>query len=492
MKNILNSSLNFVRNLTKSKEFMTLNKTGLYASILAFITIVVMGIALRYFGPFGRNSIYEFKPTLPNTESFLSLNKTGDKLELGGLLLKNKVTRFSLDNQKYLKDIKVALNYKPGQKEIKIGVRANETDPFIYKSLFFDPINSLSWAKIQSNGMTLFQKTKQFDSIPAFLSQLTPDKKVGLYQINVNDLIPFIYPNLKQTNTVITAPIRGNATMYVLVSKGDLNIKVSKQDLNMTDGADSLSLSLSLNNIKVTEANIPDDGFADRSKSKTAAQTTSLSVPKAKPGVYKLDIKFDSAGNDGLISKIEVNQAKVVFGGSVLIWNGAPTAFYTFDPKIVTSTSWADAIQNLKVDDKADLAIKDIKNKFNFDLAKTMKGKPAEEIYKVFSPKGNINFGTGSYFSFNPDTYFDPKIIKAQVLNTNSVQADIEKNLDFILTTLNPNKEQDYWLMSELNFNPADFQLKGDKIFFSLEVPDLDKQGGSLELGGLTVTLISK
>jgi len=440
-----------------------------------------------------RVSVYNFSSTLPSVETFLSLNKTNDQLEMGGLLLKNKVTRFNLVNEKKLDTIKIHMAYKPGQKEIKIGIRGNETNPFVYKSLFFDPINSLTWEKTYYSNLVLYQKIKQFDSVPAFLSNIPTDKKIGIYQVDTNQLVPYIFTGKPVKNkTVIPSPIRGNVTAYVLVTGGDLKIKVTKQDMNMYDGNDVLNATLTLGGVKVGEMQIPDDGFADKSKSQTAPQVYSLNLANAKAGVYKIDLKFDSPSNDSVITNIEVNQAKVVIGGSILIWNNAPATFFTYSTKISANTTWAESIQNLKVDDKADLAIKDIKTKFAFDLAKTITDKYAPDLYKIYSPKGNINFGTGGYFSISPESYFDPAVIKATNLTVSTTQADIEKNYDFVLTTLAPAKEENYWLVSDLILNTAEFPLIEDKIFFSLEIPDLDKQGGSLEVGGLTVSLSTK
>jgi len=407
-------------------------------------------------------------------------------------LIKTKSTRFSLANPKKLSEIAVKFAYKPGQKEIKLGIRGNESDPFVYKSLFFDPLNSLSWDKIEQNGLVLYQKNKEFENIASFASSNLKDKKIATYQVDTNQLVPMVYANNPVGKTVITTPIRGNAVLYVLVTSGDLKIDLTKQDMNVYDGADMLNATVTLAGTKVDEVSLPDDGFADKSKSQTAPQNAAISIAKAKPGVYKIELKFDSASNDSVITKIEINQAKVVMGGSILVWNGVPTTLYTYSSKITTSTSWADSIQNLKIDDKADLAIKDIKNKFAFDLAKTMKGKPEGEIYKVYSPKGNINFGTDSYFAFSPTAYFDPTVIKAQALTTAMTQAEIEKNYDFIITTVAPAREEDYWLISELNWNMSEMNLTGEKVFFSLDIPDIEKQGGSLEVGGLNVVLTSK
>jgi hypothetical protein len=467
-------------------------KTALYAALYIALVYLAGNLLLNYFAPYGKSVTNTFVNNLPGAETFTSLNKEDGKLELGGILLKTKSTRFSIKNIKDLNNVAVHLAYKPGQKEIKLGVRSNESDPFVYKSLFFDPINSLTWEKVEQDGLVLYQKEKTFDNVTSYLTNIPTDKKLATYQLDTNQLVPTMYPKSATGKTIIATPIRGNATAYVLVTGGDLSLKVTKQDINMYEGNDALNITVSLAGTKVTEATVADDGFADKSKSQSAPQVTTVEVKNAKPGVYKVDFKFDSAGGDSVLTKLEFNQTKVVFGGSALLWNATPTTIYTMGQKVTTSTSWPESIQNLKVDDKADLAIKDIKNKFSFDLGKMVQGKPEGELYKVFSPKGNVNLGTDGYMAFSKDAYFDPTLIKATPLTTADAQADIENTYDYILTTVAPAREVDYWLNSDLVLKAADMPLAGDKLFFELAIPEIDKQGGSLEIGGFNVTLNTK
>lgn len=461
--------------------------------LLVFLpSFIIFILFLNFLAPFGKLSTYNFVATLPNAENFSSLNKTDDKLELGGLILKNKSTRFSLNNQKDLQNIKFKFSYKPGQKEIKLGIRGQESDPFFYKTLFFEPLNELSWDKTEQNGITLYQKNKTFESLSSFLGKIPTDKKIGTYQVDSSKLVSMIFPKEENKKTVIETPIRGNATAYVLFTGGNLNIGVSKQDINMYEGSDIFTMTLSLDGSKVAETKIDDDGFVDTKKNETKTQTGNISVADAKAGVYKLEIKYESEGSDSYISKMEINSSKVIFGGSVLVYKNIPATFYTDSTKITTSTSWDDSIQSLKVDDKADLEIKNIKDKFDFDLTKVIKDKAKNELYKIKSPKGRMYFGTDSYFSFSADSFFDPEIIKIQKITANDSQTDIEQNFDYVLTTAPQVKSQADWLVSDLDIGTSEFKFNGDKIFFSLEIPDLDKQGGSLEIKDLKVSLVSK
>lgn len=463
------------------------------ACLAVLVTLFLGSLVVRYLAPAGKVVTASFVQQLPGSETFISLDKSTGQAKLAGVILKAKTSRFSLANSKSLTNIKLQTSFKPGQAEVKFGVRGNESSPYNYQSLYFAPLANLTWDKLESNGLTLYQKQKQFSSVADLVTKMPADKKIGLYQVDPNQLVPLLYPNQsKPSTTVISTPIRDNVATQILVTSGDLNIKVSKQDINMYDGADKLSLILTLAGNKVQELTMADDGFVDKSKSQTAPQTASLNLPNAKPGVYKLELKFDSANNDSFISQIEINQAKVIFESGFLTWGGVPATVYTQAPKLTASTSWGDSLQTLTLDDKTDLVIKDIKNKFDFNLATLAPKKAVNDLFKITTPKGNVNLNVAGYLAFSPESYFNPQLIRGEVLSSSDTAASLEKEFDFILTSLRPVTLKDGWLMAEANFNPADLQLTGEKIFFSLEVPELDKHGGSLEIGGLDVSLSSK
>lgn len=466
-------------------------KKALFVS-LGLLTVALLSyLGYRYIAPFGKVVTNTFVQKLPGADAVTTIDYNGLRTE--SVILKTKATRFSLPRLSNLAEVKFRLNSKPGQSEIKLGVRGDEATPFIYRSLYFAPLATMSWDKVEENGLVLYQKNKTYASVTEFMRNLPVDKKIGSYQVDADQLVPYLYPvESRLSKTIISTPIRGSVSAYILVSGGDLNIKVSKQDINMYDGADTLGLYLSRGGAKVEETTIGDDGFADKSKSQTAPQNAVFNVKNAKPGIYKLEMKFDSQGTDSFISNIEVNQKKIIFDGNILAWGGVAINLFTSVDKVKVNTSWPEGIQKIKLNDKTEFNIKEIKKDYELDLVKLVPGKVAGSLYKITLPKGNVNLRSTGYIAFTADAYFDPQIIKMQPLTTSDTAESIVENYDYVLTTLLPSRDENGYSVSELSLSPADYNLVGDKIFFSLEVPEIEKHGGSLEIGALDTTLISK
>ncbi|MEI6690272.1 MAG: hypothetical protein WCL07_00820 [bacterium] len=474
---------------------MPTNKKNILFAVLYFVIVYIVGkLAFSYIAPFGKALTYKYTQDLPTTDSFISLDRSANKLTMQGTIIKTKSTRFSLPIPKNLSNIKVHMAYKSGQSEIKLGVRGDESSPFVYRSLYFAPLVGISWDKVEENGLMLYQKNRQFTKIGDMLKNLSQDKKLGTYMVDPATIIQAIYPKeAKPVATIITTPIRGGATIQILHTGGDLRIKLNKQDINMYEGEDILHLTLTLNGTKVKEATIGDDGIKDKSSSKTAPQQGEITVTAAKPGVYQLELAYDSQGADSYVSRIEINQKRVIFAGGFLAYGGVATTVYADSPKLTANTSWESSVQDLRLDDKADLPVKEIKTKYEFDLNKLSPGKKQGELYKIAVPKGNMSLSTTGYLSFSQESYFDPSTIsRSQALNSFETPTSITENFDYILTTLPPTTKDGDWTVSDLLLSSSDYQLKGDKIFFELAIPELDKHGGTLEISALDLTLISK
>jgi len=92
------------------------------------------------------------------------------------------------------------------------------------------------------------------------------------------------------------------------------------------------------------------------------------------------------------------------------------------------------------------------------------------------------------YFAFSEDAFFEPSVLKSVDLNTLS---DL-KDIDYVLTTLPQAKKSGDWLVAETSFDPKDIKIEGDKLYFSLEAPELAKYGGELEIDYLEIVVKSK
>jgi hypothetical protein len=454
-----------------------------------YLTFVLMSILVyRQFAPFGKEVTYSFVKALPGAEEITtSVYASAEPLRLAAQLIKNKTSRFSLKADKAkLEQIGVNLKFKPGQKEILIGVRGDEKQAFVYQPIYFAPLETIGWPVVSEKGLYLYQKNKKFNTVADFLKNMPMDKKIATYEVDPNRIQPVSTLPKETGKFSLPFPIRGNHSLYILATNQPLEIKISKQDLNGSDGEDKLKLQLFRGQNLVIEKTLGDDGISDKSQLKALPQEFTLKVEKPEPGIYRLDLVVDAKGSDLTINKIEINQKKVVFNKDLNVVGDKVVTFYTSSNKLTMTAGSDKFLQTLKINDKTDLQIKKAKEKGTVDLSKIEKKK--DELFKVTSPKSNITFSSDGVYAMTADGYFLPAIANSVDLSDFTDFEEINANVDYILTTLPPVKSGD-WIQASVNIDPKLISIAKDSVFFSLEIPELDKHGGSLEIAAMDIIL---
>ena len=89
------------------------------------------------------------------------------------------------------------------------------------------------------------------------------------------------------------------------------------------------------------------------------------------------------------------------------------------------------------------------------------------------------------YFAFSKESFFNPEPIKTVDLSTVS---DIEK-IDYIIANYQPVKKEGDWKVAQAYFDPKNIKVDGDKLYFSLESPELSSYGGEIVIDNLEVTV---
>ncbi|MFH1289861.1 MAG: hypothetical protein ABIH92_00460 [Nanoarchaeota archaeon] len=136
-------------------------------------------------------------------------------------------------------------------------------------------------------------------------------------QREVEDYIPI--------ETVIDTALRGSHTFYIY-AEGDLEVQVTKQDINWYEGADDLNIILyDASGEIMKDTRIADDGIIGVDKESVRLQSGVLRARNLETGVYKLEFK----DFDGLIREIRLNTNKIVaeklFLGGNKMYGGVET-----------------------------------------------------------------------------------------------------------------------------------------------------------------------
>lgn len=450
---------------------------------------VITFLVYKYWSPLGKKLILNFK----SKGSEISLAKVSEhdgNLSIPAQVIKSPTIRFNMDLKSTdIESIVAKLKFKTGPKEIKLGIRGSEKDKFIYQSFYQKLLQDCSWDTIGESGKTLYQKTKNYDDIRQLIEDPPDYRQIASYAINPSMFIQNLLddkltPKKEAKNIEIKTGLRGSHTFVVRVDRAPFYFKLTKQDINMYAGEDKFLLSITLNGQLIEEKSIADDGFVGTEKLKKDPRSVEFNLTDIKPGIYEISAKDESKGSDSVITQIVTNQSKVVIKNDVFTLNDKAITLYTATSPITLTVVHKDYLQTVKLDNTIPLDLKKEGQKYVFDLEKLVKNKKADELYKLETPKTDLSFNSTGYFAFAPEQYFDPEVIHTTDLNT---VASIEE-IDYLLTTVPKATQEGEWLTSEIKFNSQDIKLgENKKLYFSLEMPDLAKYSGELEMAYFTV-----
>jgi len=454
-----------------------------------FVTLAIIGfLVYRFVAPFGKVVKFQFNSKIPGAEKVTNFSPKENKvLQIPSQIIKTRQSKFALELPPgNFETIKAQLKFKPGVKDIKLGVRGNEKDSFLYQPFYHAWIQNLNWDKIEDNGLILWQKEKKFKSIADFIVNPPSKNQVTTYFVDSEKILSLSQDSdNKDEKVIINTPLRGNHTLLVNVKKGPLIVKIAKQDMNAYKGEDKIKLSILKNLTVLTEKVIEDDGITDNATLMMQPQEETIKLEDVKPGIYQVNIVSPGEGADSLITNIEINQKQAVFKNQIFFIDKKSTVLFTDSNKIDVLTYHITSFQTIKLNDKFNLEINKDSQKLPFDLEILTKDEKNGQLYKLESPKNDLIISAEGYFSFSKEAFFNPEGIRA-------VNLENLENLDeinYILSSYKKAKEEDGWLKSEVFFSYKDIRVEGGKLFFSLEIPGIAVSGGQLEIDNLEITV---
>jgi len=453
------------------------------------ISVSVIGfLTYKYWSPLGRKLKFNFGAKDGQITPTLTQGQNGN-FAIPAQIIKNATTRFTMDVKSgEIESVTAKLKFKTGPKEIKLGIRGNEKDKFVYQPFYQKLLQECTWSKVEEVNKFLYQKVKKYDNIDQLVDNPPDYRQIASYNIHPSVLIQkllakgFDQKNAKAID--VKTGLRGTHTFVIRVDKAPFIFKLSKQDINMYAGEDKYLISISRDGKLIEEKSIADDGFVGIEKLKKEPQSVEFNLTDIEPGIYEINAKNESKGGDSVITQITTNQSKLVIKNNVFTLFDKPIIFYINTSPLTLTAVHKEYLQTVKLNDTIPLDLKKEGQKYVFDLESLVKDKKSNEFYKLETPKTDVSFSSTGYFAFAPEQYFDPEVIRATDLNT---VASLDE-IDYLLTSVPKARQEGDWLVSEVTFDPKDIKLDDTKkLYFSLEMPDLAKYSGELEIDSFTV-----
>jgi len=261
-----------------------------------------------------------------------------------------------------------------------------------------------------------------------------------------------------------------------------LDLYVTKQDTNMYDGADELSIVVStLTGEELAAVIIPDDGVSAGEGLPGPLQTRRILLSSLENGTYR--IVLDSPG-DLTVRQIRINTGKLVVGGrSTLV--GMNEVYFDnpllFDPLAIyysssgretarimtTHTAGIQTLYMLGKNSSQELSIDARSVWYNITLD--------EGAFALLIEKQDLTIDLETFFSFTPGSYFTPQRVR-----TVPLERDIEwarENVDYLVVDLwsySPPIVEDGWLVIQAEWPTRELFVENDELVCAITVSPFD------------------
>ena len=482
-------------NIEETKHF-----PKLFMAIGIVLSILIIGfLAYRYIAPFGAIVNYQFTNNnlskLNGVENSQEINKNSKStISIPQQVIRKNIITFNLGLvSNKIKGIWVKMAFKGNPKEIKLGVRGSLEQKYLYQPIYHVLLNDPNIEQVSDN-LIFWQKETNYRSFDEFLSKMPADKLIATYYFDPGVLF-LMQKNPKdssKTQFSSTIKLRGTHALNILIDKQPFTFSVTKQDINMYPGEDTMTVELYKGDQKITDTTIKDDGVTDKSQLTMLGQKGTISIPDLEKGIYKVNLKDNSNSGDMYITKIETNQSKIIFLNNLFIVDKKPTKILTSVNELTVNTNHKDSLQTIKLDNKVNLEINKISSPFVFNFDKIEASKSAglsatETIHTLEMPKNDLPLKGKGYFALTKESFFNPNPLQTVEATTLKLLDSVDYLVGHYNKVAKPDKNGFY--TASIFIDPKDIKIDSNKLFFSLESPDLEKNDGEIVLKNLEVTV---
>jgi len=336
---------------------------------------------------------------------------------------------------------------------IEVGAQT-ENSQWELKPLNLENLNNLNWTQIHSANSILWQKEEKYKSIEEFLANLPEINKIAVYNYDLDYDYKLSNYQAKNYLTVIEPQIAGNYQVLTYIKDETLDFLFEFQADNQVIGLAKIFNSQGQEFLRL---NILGDSLQ-------------IDMPELSEGVYKIVLELP---DEVITSKITSLQRKICFINqlniikeSQLITEAKELVFFAKDPQ---------GLQTVLVENQP-LEINEIWKQVKASL------NPGFKTINI--PKGNLTVIGNAIFAFEPEQYFNPRLINVSPL-TNFEKEGIE----YIIADYSLPLNQDGFKMNNVEFDLAGKQIENGKLRFIISAPGLSLEKQGIKIKNIKVKL---
>lgn len=356
------------------------------------------------------------------------------------------------------------------QSTLFLGLKDRPKTHYAMKPLDHKMLNFLNWPSVADEELTLFQKTKTFETPAQFLDHLPSKTVVASYFLpdDVLKVASRLPANYKKSDEVkiINCGLVGSHTAYICIKDEPLNLIVTKHDLNLKDGADNLQINIYKDDSIVLSKTIDDDGIKTSSGESGKIEVLPIKA-RLRDGIYRMEF---AASSDVVTDQLQTSQKLLVWQNKIRLAartivgeevQPVQTEFYTDAKALSIGTTSVNGFQDVNVGGSI-IKINEVSRNYRQIFDGNLK--------KIVSPSGDLTFRGPGFFAFSPDSFFVP--VEPRV-----VEFDPDQSIDYadyILTSYRLPQEDDAgWQIVLQEFDLSQAYIRDNIVRFKLLSPGL-------------------
>lgn len=339
-------------------------------------------------------------------------------------------------------------------------------------------IEHLGWKSVSSDDVTLYQRTKTYDSVDEFYEDPPARSQIATYHYDFD--VPYRLPHYEPLGgeRAIGVSLRGFHKFVTYVKNEPVNLELVFMDMNRQVGADEVRITVRNENGDIVhEEKLGDDGNTVANQI-SSTRTISLQSNGWPEGVYTVDL---SGTSDIFWREIKTSLRYVTFVNTIYLADDVGylpdprgTVFFTNAKNFVFETLHAESTQNLGVgENEIQVPLSHEKVRASIDDAGVVQGN---------SPRGDIKIVGDGKFAFSRDAFFDPDPVRLSALT------DLDAlGIDYIITTYQSPEREGNWYRQEAIFSVEEVRNEENDATFSFSAPLIGEGQNTVDIHAINL-----